>query len=59
MPLHFSREEHEQRILRARRALANDGLAALILFAPESLVSTSARPLVASPQHLQQCIAGW
>jgi Xaa-Pro dipeptidase len=36
MPLHFSREEHEQRILRARRALANEGLAALILFAPES-----------------------
>jgi Xaa-Pro dipeptidase len=36
MPLHFSREEHEQRILRARRALVNEKLAALIIFAPES-----------------------
>jgi Xaa-Pro dipeptidase len=35
--LHFSREELGSRVARARRAVANDGLDALLLFAQESL----------------------
>jgi len=34
--LHFSRAEHEQRIARARAALSHEGLAALLIFSPES-----------------------
>ena len=36
MALHFPREEHEERIARARRALDERGLAALLIFAQES-----------------------
>lgn len=34
--LHFSRDEYEGRIARARKALADRGFAALLIFAPES-----------------------
>ena len=36
MALHFPREEHEERIARARKALDERGLAALLIFAQES-----------------------
>ena len=36
MSLHFAREEHGERIARARRALDERGLAALLIFAQES-----------------------
>ena len=34
--LHFDRSEYEDRIVRARRSLADSGLAALLIFAPET-----------------------
>ena len=36
MALHFTPQEHDQRIARARRALVKEGLSALLVFAPES-----------------------
>ena len=36
MELHFRREEHEERIARARRALIDRDLAALLIFSQES-----------------------